>query len=189
MKLRHCLRRRITVPKFVVVLFFVAFLALTGANTAFGDDWDTCDCSTGGGPQEWIFTGDMPCTIGFVWCPNCEPDIAGYQIEYKIVSSEPTGIIGPDNWREPWPGVGIAEGDSPIKIWNPGKRPEGETGGVDLTDADRPEIRLSGLLPGQYYVFALRAMDTEGFMSGHSDENSGFTVCGPDAITDLIIKF
>jgi len=191
MKLRHCLRRRLTVPKFVLVLFMCGFLALSFVNKVFADDWEGCDCSSGGA-QTWVFTGDMNCdNIHFVWCPNCEPDIAGYLIEYKEVPSEPTGIIGPDNWREPWPGTGLDQGASPIMMWNPGHKPPDpeNINDLELTDEDRPEIILSGAENGKYYVFILRAVDTEGFMSGASDENSGLAVCGPSAPQDLLISF
>ena len=188
MKFKDIFKVKVSVPVFVVILFLCSFLGLTFVNKVSAEHWDGCSCPhTGAAPQTWIFKGAMNCSIGIVWCANCEYDIAGYEMEYKIVTSQPTGIIGPDDSNNPWPGVGIQEGDSPIKIWLPGMRPEGETGGIILADKDRPKIRLNGLTPGKYYVLALRAVNTKGFKSVHSDENSGYTVCGPGAITDLII--
>lgn len=187
MRLRHCLRTRVYVPTFALLLFVFGFLLLSVATKVFADDWEGCSCpTTSSDPQTWVFTGDANCNeVHFVWCANCEPDIAGYELEYKIVSTEPTGIIGPDDYRNPWGGTGIAEGDSPIQIWEPGDRSP-EATGVDLTDKNRPEIKIHGLEGGKYYVFALRAIDLQGHKSGHSDENSCFTVCGPAAPKDLI---
>lgn len=194
MKLIHCLRKRLTIPKFVVVVFLCLFTLSFCFHEAQAEHWDGCECPhpLSGEPQSWTFTGDMNCNnIHFVWCANCEHNIAGYLIEYKIVPNEPTGIIGPDDYNNMWTGTGLDQGGSPIMMWNPGKKPEGVEYENDLvlTDKDKPEIVLSGAEDGKYYVFALRAVDNHNFKSDHSDENSGLAVCGPAAITDLIIKF
>jgi len=193
MKFKDILKARVSVPVFVVILFLCSFLLLTFVNKASAEDWEGCDCPYTGDPgPEWVFTGDMNCdNIHFVWCANCEYDIAGYLIEYKIIPAEPTGVTGPDDYKNPWPGVGLDQGDSPIMMWLPGKKPTAAEFENDLvlSDKDRPEVVLSGAINGQYYVFLLRAVDDHGFKSDGSNENAGLAVCGLGAPSDLIIKF
>jgi len=195
MKFKDIFRVRVSVYTFVIILFLCGLLGLTLVDRVSAEHWDGCGCPYPGTiePQQLIFVGDMPCEINFVWCSNCEPDIAGYQLEYQIVDTEPTELVMPDDYNNPWPGVGLIEGESPIVMWNPGMKPTTpeHADDIELTDKDRPELRLTGLIPGKYYIFTLRARDTEGFLSDQSDQNAGYTVCesGPGAITDLIIKF
>ena len=193
MKLRHCFRKRVAVPFFALLTIFVAtLLSFTiPAGGQQGVDWDGCGCPYPGvsGPQEHKYVGEINCNrVNFQWCRNCEIDIAGYEMEYKIVPQEPVDgvIIGPDSIANPWNGTGLDQGDSPIRVWIDGRRPQGADGTI-LADPFRPEMTLSGLQEGQYYVFALRAIDQGGRRSGHSDENSGYVVCRA-GVGDLKVK-
>jgi len=81
--------------------------------------------------------------VTLAWDPNTEPDLDGYMIYYKEVSSGP-----------PYNGTGATEDDSPIDVGN-------------VT-----EFTLHGLTDGVTYFFAVTAYDTEDLESGYSNEVS-----------------
>ena len=83
--------------------------------------------------------------VTLAWDPNTEPDLDGYMVYYKQVSSGP-----------PYNGTGATEGDSPIDVGN-------------VT-----EFTVHGLTDGATYFFVATAYDTEGLESGYSNEvNTG----------------
>jgi hypothetical protein len=79
--------------------------------------------------------------VTLAWDPNTEPDLAGYRVYYKEVSSGP-----------PYNGTGATEGDSPIDVGN-------------VT-----EFTLNGLSDVETYFFVVTAYDTGGLESNYSEE-------------------
>ena len=94
--------------------------------------------------------------VTLAWDPNTEPDLNGYMVYYKQVSSGP-----------PYNGTGATEGDSPIDVGN------------------MTEFTLHGLTDGATYFFAVTAYDTEDLESGYSNEVSttGTSTLGVTSIT------
>jgi len=75
------------------------------------------------------------------WDANTEPDLAGYKVYYKQVSSGP-----------PYNGTGATEGNSPIDVGN------------------TTTCTVTGLIDGVTYFFVVTAYDSEGLESDYSNE-------------------
>jgi hypothetical protein len=86
--------------------------------------------------------------VTLAWAANAEPNLAGYYIYYKT-----------DTSGAPYNGMGVEEGDSPIKISL-----------EEFTDPSSPEYTIHGLSDTEIYFFVTTAYDTEGNESGFSNE-------------------
>jgi hypothetical protein len=84
--------------------------------------------------------------ITLVWDKNVEPDIIGYNVYYKTGSDE----------GDPYSGVGLNEGNSPVFTPN-------------------TTIRFTGCVKGVQYIFVVTAINSAG-ESKYS--NSASCICG-----------
>jgi len=98
------------------------------------------------GPRSLAYTAD----ITLAWIANSEPNLAGYHIYYK------SGTSG-----APYNGIGVEEGDSPIKIPI-----------EDFANPANPEFTLHGLSDTENTYLVITAYDTENNESSFSNEVS-----------------
>ncbi len=96
--------------------------------------------------QSSVYAAD----VTLAWTANAEGNLAGYYIHYKIGSS-----------GKPYNGTGVDEGSSPIKILL-----------GDFADPANPEYTLHGLSDTETSYLVLTAYDSDGNVSGFSNEVS-----------------